>query len=160
MAFRNNLYGFNTSYISRSQELPYGQRCRATSSLMAWYLNHLERSPQKCNLKPEKLIRKDLGPKANMISGPEISTPTGSSKTELIRELLQLIQEMSDARWKSEDDLNISLKSLSESSMTETSSSDDEWENIPDTPPNPPCKGGGLNMCHFQKKMAIWEMIK
>nr|UWX31903.1 ORF3 [Torque teno felis virus] len=69
------------------------------------------------------------------------STQQASSKTELITELLRLIQQISDAEWKSKDDLDLSMTECTTSSQSSTSSSD-SWEVIQNTPPNPPLQGG------------------
>nr|QYD02325.1 ORF3 [Torque teno felis virus]QYD02441.1 ORF3 [Torque teno felis virus] len=102
----------------------------------SWF--HKRQDPQI--LVPKKIL--DPGPAGrliSMISGPATSTPMDSSRDELLRELLALVQEISDGDFRSKtDDLNISLQSLPTSSQTETSS-DEEWEM---TPPTPPLKGG------------------
>ncbi|AEZ53065.1 ORF3 [Torque teno felis virus-Fc-TTV2] len=69
------------------------------------------------------------------ISGPATSTPLDSSHRELIQELLQIINDLSDAKWNSSSGLNISL----------TSSGSSDWEDIEDyTPPEDPPLGGVL----------------
>nr|QYD02429.1 ORF3 [Torque teno felis virus] len=102
----------------------------------SWF--HKRQDPQI--LVPKKIL--DPGPAGrlmSMISGPATSTPMDSSRDELLRELLALVQEISDGDFRSKtDDLDISLQSLPTSSQTETSS-DEEWEM---TPPTPPSKGG------------------
>nr|QYD02412.1 ORF3 [Torque teno felis virus] len=94
-------------------------------------------------LVPQPLVKQSAADRLiSMISGPATSTPMGSSKDELLRELLALVQEISDGDFRTKtDDLNISLQSLPTSSQTETSS-DDEEEEWEVTPPTPPLKGG------------------
>nr|QYD02139.1 ORF3 [Torque teno felis virus] len=91
-------------------------------------------------LKPKPILKKEHVLKASMISGPEISTPKASSKKRLFKELLEIIQDLSDPNWETPDDLNISLRSLETSSDSEDSSQS-EWEVLP-TPPDPPLEGG------------------
>nr|QYD02328.1 ORF3 [Torque teno felis virus] len=92
-------------------------------------------------LVPKKIL--DPGPAGrlmSMISGPATSTPMDSSRDELLRELLALVQEISDGDFRSKtDDLNISLQSLPTSSQTETSSRD----RVGGGPPLPPPQRGG-----------------
>nr|QYD02040.1 ORF3 [Torque teno felis virus] len=99
---------------------------------MGWFHN-----PQgSTDLKPRDLLKKELGRKMNLISGPEISTPMDSSKRELLDEFAGHHSRPSDANWNKEDDLDISLKSLPESSQTEDSSSERRMGNDPPhTPP-------------------------
>nr|QYD02438.1 ORF3 [Torque teno felis virus] len=111
---------------------------------MGWFHNH----QGSTDLKPRDLLKKEIGRKMSLISGPEISTPTVSSRKELLKELLDIIQDLSDAKWNNEDDLDISLKSLPESSQTEDSSSEEEWEMTPPTPP--PKKGGDKKLKYVQ----------
>nr|QYD02172.1 ORF3 [Torque teno felis virus] len=113
--------------------MPYGERCRAALQIKALYPMHPD---PPVMLKPESLLVRGKDPKVPMISGPEISTPMASSKGELLKELLSLIQEISEGRWETKsDDLNLSLNTSDESLMTEGSSSEEEWEI---TPPNTP----------------------
>nr|QYD02379.1 ORF3 [Torque teno felis virus] len=117
--------------------MPFGDRCLVTSSLKDWF--QIQNQHPQIQLVPQPLIRKELAHKANMISGPEISTPTASSKKRLLSELLEIVRELSDANWEEGDPLDMSLRSLDTSSESMDSSSDD-WEDI--TPPKPPSKGG------------------
>lgn len=128
--------------------MQYGDRCRVTSSLKGWYQTPNQHH-QKKSLVPEKLVRRDIGPRASMISGPEISTPTASSKKRLLRELLEIVQELSDVNWEDPDPLDISLKSLGDSSLSEGSSADD-WEEL--TPQDPPLGGFGPDIPRPNKK--------
>nr|QYD02154.1 ORF3 [Torque teno felis virus] len=86
-------------------------------------------------LKPKPLVKKDQETKPT--SGPMTSTQTESSKMELIKELLDIIAELSDVKWQSQtqDDLNISITESDASSQSTDCSSD--WE----MPPYPPMGG-------------------
>nr|QYD02349.1 ORF3 [Torque teno felis virus] len=130
-----HLFSLLINYILRSSEMQYGDRCRVTSCLKDWY----QTQNQPPLLKPEALVKRELGHKAKMISGPEISTPTASSRKKLITELLQIIRDISDVNWEDRDDLDLSLKSLDSSFSSTSSSSDGEWEI---TPPQSPPLGG------------------
>nr|QYD02148.1 ORF3 [Torque teno felis virus] len=132
----NAHYFFFINYILRSSEMPFGDRCRVTFSLGDWFPTRNQPQPA-AQLVPKPLVKKDLGHKANMISGPEISTPTASSKKRLLKELLDLVNELSDANWE-RDPLDLSLKSLDTSSSSEDCSESD-WEDV--TPQTPPLGG-------------------
>nr|QYD02370.1 ORF3 [Torque teno felis virus] len=120
----------------------YGDRCHVTSCLEGWY----QKPPDQTLLKPKALIRKNFNPKVPLISGGATSTPMDSSKDELLRELLNLIHQISDADFRSRSsDLNLSLQSLETSSESEVSS--DDWEI---TPPTPPLKRGGKKKVSFK----------
>nr|QYD02211.1 ORF3 [Torque teno felis virus] len=126
--------------------MPYGERCRETSAIAAWFPNQKDQETQTL-LKPKKLLRKDLNMKR--ISGPKTSTQMGSSQTGLLEELLSIVEKISDANWKTRDDLDISMTSSGLSSETEASSSDSDFETVstevePATPPplHPPKKSG------------------
>nr|QZE11923.1 MAG: ORF3 [Torque teno felis virus] len=73
-----------------------------------------------------------------------------SSQTQLITELLQLIHQISDAEWKTKDDLDLSMTECTTSSQSSTSSSD-SWDAIAPTPPDPPSEGGNpkINYVNF-----------
>nr|QYD02202.1 ORF3 [Torque teno felis virus] len=120
--------------------MQYGDRCRVTSQKREWF--QIPPQPPE-SLVPQKLLSKEGARKVNMISGPEISTPRASSRKKLLRELLQIVEELSDANWGEKDDLDISLRSLEESSSDMDSSSDSSssYENIT-PPPDPPSRGG------------------
>nr|QYD02397.1 ORF3 [Torque teno felis virus] len=105
--------------------MPYGERCRETSAIAAWFPNRKDQETQTL-LKPKKLLRKDLNMKR--ISGPKTSTQMASSQTGLLEELLSIVEKISDANWKTRDDLDISMTSSGLSSETEASSSDSDFE--------------------------------
>nr|QYD02235.1 ORF3 [Torque teno felis virus] len=120
--------------------MQFGDRCQETMRKRAWFQIP---PPQPESLIPQPLLTKEGARKASMISGPEISTPVGSSRKRLLRELLQIVEELSDANWQT-DDLDISLRSLDESSSSLDSSDNSSFESIT-PPPNPPPRGGGTN---------------
>nr|QYD02244.1 ORF3 [Torque teno felis virus] len=115
--------------------MPYGERCRETSAIAAWFPNRKDQETQTL-LKPKKLLRKDLNMKR--ISGPKTSTQTGSSQIGLLEELLSIVEKISDANWKTRDDLDISMTSSGLSSETEASSSDSDFETVSPFPGSPP----------------------
>nr|QYD02007.1 ORF3 [Torque teno felis virus] len=127
--------------------MQYGDRCRVTSQKREWF----QIPPhQPESLVPQKLLSKEGARKVNMISGPEISTPRASSRKKLLRELLQIVEELSDANWGEKDDLDISLRSLegSSSDMDSSSDSSSSYENI--TPPQTPPLGGVQPLPEFK----------
>nr|QYD02426.1 ORF3 [Torque teno felis virus] len=81
-------------------------------------------------LAPKPILKRKKDPKTWLTSGRMTSTQTGSSKTELIQELLHLIQEISDVNWKTHDDLDLSMTECTTSSQSSTSSSS-SWEHPP-----------------------------
>nr|QYD02115.1 ORF3 [Torque teno felis virus] len=107
--------------------MPYGERCRETSAIAAWFPSQRDQETQTL-LKPKKLLRRDLNMKR--ISGPKTSTQMGSSQTGLLEELLSIVEKISDANWKTRDDLDISMTSSGLSSETEASSSDSDFETV------------------------------
>nr|QYD02124.1 ORF3 [Torque teno felis virus] len=135
-------YSFYTNYASRLSAMQYGDRCRATSSLRGLYPSRYQTS-SKNSLTPQYLVSKESAPRTKLISGRETSTPTVSSQKKLLNELLEIIKDLSDAKWTPPDDLDISLQTLSSSSQDTTSSSDSEDWVTPDTPPPTPPNGGG-----------------
>nr|QYD02301.1 ORF3 [Torque teno felis virus] len=146
-------YSFNINYVLRSWEMPYGERCRATSAVKAWFPN--QDPPRPMSLCPEQLVTRESAPRTKQISGPEISTPTASSKKKLFGELLELIRDLSDVRWsRTEDDLNLSLRSCEESSSSE-SMDDSDWEMPPlESPPKGGEKKSGFKYVNFCKDHA------
>nr|QYD01788.1 ORF3 [Torque teno felis virus] len=104
--------------------MPYGERCRATSRVKAWFRTPKDRTnkpyQKSANLKPHNLMSRTANvPKILQTSGPGTSTPTASSQTELLDELLHLVNEISHLKWQ--DDLEISDTSSETSSTPETS---------------------------------------
>nr|QYD02049.1 ORF3 [Torque teno felis virus] len=123
--------------------MQFGERCRVTSKLKAWFRTpkDLHNHPyQKLeNLKPKNLIKRDADVRSmKQISGPATSTQTGSSQRELLEELLDIVQEMSSLHWK--NDLSLSMTSSTESSQTEDSSSESDYEIIEPPLGGPPPK--------------------
>nr|QYD01791.1 ORF3 [Torque teno felis virus] len=123
--------------------MPYGERCRVTSKLKAWcrtpkdLTNHPYQKIE--NLKPANLVRKNADARSmKQIFGPETSTQTGSSQKELLEELLDIVQEMSSLHWK--NDLSLSMTSSTESSQTEDSSSESDYEILEPPLGGPPPK--------------------
>nr|QYD02064.1 ORF3 [Torque teno felis virus] len=125
------------NYALRLSAMQYGDRCRATSSLRGLYPSRYQTS-SKNSLTPQYLVSKESAPRTKLISGRETSTPTVSSQKKLLNELLEIIKDLSDAKWTPPDDLDISLQTLSSSSQDTTSSSDSEDWVRPDTPPPTP----------------------
>nr|QYD02304.1 ORF3 [Torque teno felis virus] len=126
------LYFLCINCVSRSSELAFGDRCLATYKVKALFPNQ---NQHPASLVPEKLIKKDVDLKTRLTSGPEISTPTVSSRKELIKELLEIITEINEDAWKTQDGLDLSMISCDSSSANTTSSSEDEWEVTPQNPP-------------------------
>nr|QYD02361.1 ORF3 [Torque teno felis virus] len=123
--------------------MQFGERCRVTSKLKGWFRTPKDRTNrpyQKMeNLKPSNLVKKDVDVRSmKQISGPATSTQTESSQTELLQELLDIVQEMSSLHWK--NDLSLSMTSSSESSQTEDSSSESDYEIIEPPLGGPPPK--------------------
>nr|QYD02283.1 ORF3 [Torque teno felis virus] len=83
-------------------------------------------------LKPENILKGDL--KTPQTSCPGTSTQTGSSKRQLLSELLNLITMLNEDDWKTKDELNISLDSSTTSSQSTTSSDMSDWEIHPHSP--------------------------
>ncbi|QCS38453.1 ORF3 [Torque teno ocelot virus] len=119
----------------RSWEMPYGERCRATSAVKAWFPRQDQMEMKLC---PEPLVQASSAPRTKEISGPAISTPTASSRKRLLSELLEIIEDISHVNWEDPDDLNLSLKSCDSSSQTSSCSESDYVM----TPPTSPPKGG------------------
>nr|QYD02286.1 ORF3 [Torque teno felis virus] len=88
---------------------------------------------------PRPILKRKKDPRAFLTSCQMTSTQTGSSKTELIQELLEIIHQISAAEWKTRDDLDLSMTECTTSSQSSTSSS--EFETIT-PPPTPPSRGG------------------
>ncbi|ABU55882.1 ORF3 [Torque teno felis virus 2] len=134
------VYFLNTNYSLSLSEMQYGDRCRETISKMASLtsprvpLPAVRLTPQPLIKRPEK---ESVGQRLKQISGILTSTPMESSQAPLIEELLMIIQDLSDANWKTSNDLDLSMTESSMSSQSSTSSSD--WEL---TPPPPPPQGG------------------
>nr|QYD02334.1 ORF3 [Torque teno felis virus] len=104
--------------------MQYGERCRATSRVKGWFRTQKDRTnkpyQKSVNLKPHNLMSRTANvPKILQTSGPGTSTPTASSQTELLDELLHLVNEISHLKWQ--DDLEISTTSSEASSTPETS---------------------------------------
>nr|QYD02067.1 ORF3 [Torque teno felis virus] len=104
--------------------MPYGERCRATSKVKAWFRTQKDRTnkpyQKSANLKPHNLMSRTANvPKILQTSGPGTSTPMDSSKRELLDELLHLVNEISHLKWQ--DDLDASTTSSEASSTPETS---------------------------------------
>nr|QYD02217.1 ORF3 [Torque teno felis virus] len=118
-------FSFYINYALRLSAMQYGDRCRATSSLRGLYPSRYQTS-SKNSLTPQYLVSKESAPRTKLISGRETSTPTVSSQKKLLNELLEIIKDLSDAKWTPPDDLDISLQTLSSSSQDTTSSSDSE----------------------------------
>nr|QYD02181.1 ORF3 [Torque teno felis virus] len=123
--------------------MQYGERCRVTSKLKAWCRTpkDLTNRPyqREMNLKPANLVRRDANARSmRLISGPVTSTQTASSQKELLEELLDIVQEMSSLHWK--NDLSLSMTSSTESSQTEDSSSESDYEIIEPPLGGPPPK--------------------
>nr|QYD02373.1 ORF3 [Torque teno felis virus] len=123
------LYFSCINSVLRLSEMHYGDRCRETSVVMTWFPNPPDQVKQ-IKLKPDTLLKHVNARKIQQISGEGTSTPTGSSRKRLFKELLEIITTLSDGDWKNKDDLDLSLESLSSSSQSTTSSSQSDFEPI------------------------------
>nr|QYD02157.1 ORF3 [Torque teno felis virus] len=129
--------------------------------MMEWF--HHQKDPP-FNLAPKSILKKESALSQRLTSGPGTSTPTVSSKTELICELLEIIHRISDGSFQSKTDLNISLESSDESWQGDDSSNS-SFEEIPPPfppeggvyPPTTPYPSSQLKYCPFGEKHDCME---
>nr|QYD02298.1 ORF3 [Torque teno felis virus] len=124
-----SVLSFYTSYTLSFQETAYGDRCRASMQIQDLFQKHQD---PKMLLTPKQIIKRDQG--TSSISCLATSTQMESSKTELLNELLSIIEQISDVKWGPQNDLDISLSS-SETSSTSEGSSEEEFVRLSASPP-------------------------
>nr|QYD02316.1 ORF3 [Torque teno felis virus] len=139
------LYSFVISSSSNYRGTQFGDRCRDSFNLKALFQTRrdpMDLREKENMLTPQYLIKKDAkfrkDQQRRQISGPVISTPTESSQTGLIQELLQIIQEMSDIHWQREDGTSSSDSMSSSESILSFESDDESWQMVSETPMEPP----------------------
>nr|QYD02142.1 ORF3 [Torque teno felis virus] len=126
---RASAHSFYTNSTLSFQGTAFGDRCRASMQIQDLFQKHQD---PKMLLTPKQIIKRDQG--TSSISCLATSTQMESSKTELLNELLSIIEQISDVKWCPQNDLDISLSS-SETSSTSEGSSEEEFVRLSASPP-------------------------